>query len=284
MTVVEAGALYAAIAAYTLAFGVALFSYIFESRRAANFSLAAILLAFAAQTLSIGLRWASVGHPPVFGAFENGLAGSWFVVLFSLIIFWRRRPLLNMNMAVSVMAVAILWFGTRFDESKFPLTISERSLWVDFHVTLAWLAYAALTAAFILALAIIFQKERLFVRWAKSSPPVSVEELSEEFMARYVSYGFIMLTATLATGSYYEFLAFGHWWRWDPVESLTLACWFVLALFIHLKRSFGWRARPLAWLVVLSFALSIIIYWLLIYFPGGATFHIFDIGRREHVI
>lgn len=283
MASAEAATLYIAIAAYTLTFGLGVFAFFIGSARAEGVAVFSAAGGLIAETATIALRWAAIGHPPVFGTFENSLAASWFLVLFGLLSYWRWSRFVNLVPALAFSSVFILWFGLKFDQTKIPLTISERSLWVDFHAVVAWLAYSTLTIAFFMALLIITGRGRLYRGLSKLGRSIPVGKVAEDLMARYVNFVFVMQTATITSGSYYALLTFGRWWRWDPVESLSLSSWFVLALFIHLKRSFGWRGKSLAWLIIIAFILAILSYWFLVFLPAGSTFHIFDIGRREHI-
>lgn len=286
MTKFEAITLYMAISAYVCVCAAIVAARIFDSRAAEKVAFWIAAAGLAAQSASIIWRWAGIGHPPVFGTFENALAGSWFFVAAALILARRIRDgrfstaLLGGS---AFAAIAILAFGLRFDRGKYPLTISERSLWVDLHATLAWLDYTALFVAFVAAILILRGRTNLPRRIQTPGHPAD-EEMIGDFMTQCVAFVFVMKTGALASGSYYELLVFGRWWGWDPVESLYLCSWLVAALYIHLRRSFAWTNRSLAVLVVISFVLSLIAYWLLVYFPPGSTFHVFDIIGREHIL
>lgn len=272
--------LLAAIALYAFAFGLYLAALIWRSGRFSSIASLLTVGGFAAHTATIILRWAAVGHPPVFGSFENAVAGAWFVVLFGLIAAARTTWLRDIGLFTTPMAVAIIAFGLTFDKNRFPLTISERSLWVDIHAVFAWLSYTSYTLALIIAFFILVKHRRDQGLLASRLPEVA---LMDDWLLKYVIYGFVTQAFTIASGAYYEFIVFGRWWRWDPVESIALASWLLFALFIHLKRSFGWTGSRLAWLVVVSMILVVIAYWLMVYWPPGATFHVFDIRTREHV-
>ncbi len=155
---------------------------------------------------------------------------------------------------------------------------------VDLHATVAWFAYAALSIAFILAILVVAGRLSRLRSRLQISADFTAGEAVDELLFKLMVFVFVMQTAMLATGSFYEFLVFGRWWGWDPVESLSLAAWLMASLFIHLRRSFAWRGRPLAIIVIISFLLAVVAYWLLAYFPPGNTFHVFDILTREHVL
>lgn len=284
MSDIEIIAFYVALSAYAGVLALWLASRIFRSAFIGRLVLAVLLVGFIAQSVSMISRWVAVGHPPVFGSFENAMAGSWFVVMAGLWVGarWRLGP--GVAAASASMALGIIWFGLRFDQTRYPLTISESSLWVDLHATVAWFAYAALSIAFILAVLIVAGRTDGLRSRLRIGPDFTAGEAVDELLFKLIVFVFVMQTAMLATGSFYEFLVFGRWWGWDPVESLSLAAWLLASLFIHLRRSFAWRGRPLAVIVIIIFLLAVIAYWLLSYFPPGNTFHVFDILTREHVL
>ena len=275
---VETWALSIAVIIYVLAFGFYIAAVVWSSDRLNSVALILSAAAFISQTVSIIARWVSTGHPPVFGSFENALAGSWFVILFGLVISKKTPWLKIIGLFTTPMALAIIAFGVGFDSTRFPLTISEQSLWVDLHATFAWFSYSSYTLAFIIAVLIL-------VNAREHLPFLNLPSLGvmDDWLMKYVIFGFVTQTFTLASGAYYEFIVFGTWWRWDPIESMTLASWFLYALFIHLKKSFAWDSRRLSWLAIISMITVIAAYWLMAYFPPGSTFHVFDIGPRVHI-
>ncbi len=241
------------------------------------FAWSFLFAAFIFLTVGIIIRWILSGHPPVLGTLENTLAGSWFVILLTLITWKRYR---SISLVTAPIVVLLLIFGAAFNSSYVPLTISERSLWVDLHAFFAWLAFSSYTLALGIA-ALSLWRPRAGTKWQKLIPS---PEIADDVMFKTVIYGFIMQTVMITSGAYYQFLVFGRWWRWDPVESLSLTSWFIYALIIHLKRSFGWNIRQTSILVIAAYLFVMIGYWALVYFPQGTTFHIFEFEGREHIL
>ena len=236
-----------------------------------------LFAAFIFLTAAIVIRWILTGHPPILGTLENSLAGSWFVVLLTLIT-WRRYRAISL--ATTPIVILVLIFGVAFNTSYVPLTISERSLWVYLHAFFAWLAFSSYTLAVGIAVLSLW-RPRAGAKWQRLIPQ---PEIADDLMFKALIYGFIMQTIMITTGAYYEFLVFGRWWRWDPVESLSLVSWFTYALIIHLKRSFGWKLKQTSILVIAAYLFVMIGYWALVYFPQGSTFHIFEFEGREHIL
>ncbi len=261
----EAAALSLAAAAYAAGWILAVWGLPRADRRGARDVTIAMLLGFAAHTAAIAIRWISSGHAPVFGTFESALADSWALAGLTLVALVRFGELREVPV-VSLPLVLLLWVhGLSFNQKHFPLTISERSLWIDLHAAAAWVAFASYALAFAAALPLLLARDR----------PM---DTLDEHMFRFTVWGFVAQSVTMASGAYYGFLLFGEWWRWDPVESLALVAWLAYALVIHLRLFFGWRARRAAWVTVASTVALVASYKLIPHLPAGTTYHVFDLA------
>lgn len=250
---------------------------VFKKREWPTAQIGLIAAGLGLETVYIVWRWSLISHPPVFGTFENGLASSWFMVVLGLMA-GRKIKTGLIYLLTPLSALAVLAYSIKFSHLLFPLTISETSLWVDFHVVFAWLAFSSIGLAAGIGLLLVRPG---LDRFGFGLP---APNLLEDWLVKYTTYAFITMTITITSGSYYALLVFGRWWKWDPIESLSLILWLFLALTIHLKRSFGWKGSQLAWLVWLGMITAIAAYWLLLYFPFSVSYHIFDIQGRVHTL
>jgi ABC-type transport system involved in cytochrome c biogenesis permease subunit len=198
--------------------------------------LSLTVLALIFEGAAIGIRWSNTGHPPF------------------------------AHIAFPIAAITML-YGLSFDTTAKPVTISEQSLWVDFHALFAWIAYGFYTFSFICALGILFKRP-----WA---------EAGEQALYRWLLWGFLAQTIMFVLGSYYSVRLYGTWWVWDTVEYLFVVSWFLYAIPIHGRILYGWGDRRLAGLTVLAMAGTIILYWGLVYFPW-TTYHVFDTELVVH--
>ena len=262
----------------------AVLSFIVTTPRPLYFTLC---LAALLHLLSASIRWASIGHPPVFGTYEAALAASWFLVLFVIISYWSVHRHFNLLVKTAVPAsILILLYGLTFNTEHIPLTISEKSLWVDFHALFSWLAFAPFTLAFCLSTYYLWkggggnaEQDGIESSEAASYPAF---EIIDELAFRYINFGFIMHTIMFALGCYYSSILYGKWWMWDPAESTSLITWLSVGLYIHMRLFYNWRQRRAAWLFIAIFATVIFSYWGLIYLPAGSSFHVFDLELKAH--
>lgn len=233
------------------------------------------------QATSAGIRWYAIGHPPVFGTYEAVLAGSWFLLLYTAFsyksIHGHFRALALTTIPI---AVFLLLYGLTFNTERIPLTISERSLWVDFHALFSWLAFGSYAAAACLAGGYLLVASG---QWSGASGKQNLEpEVLDDLIFRYINWGFIGHTIMFALGSYYSSILFGVWWQWDLVNSTSLITWLAYGLAIHMRLFYGWKGKRGANLAIVCFLTAIVSYWGLIYFPPGSTYHVFDIELKAH--
>ena len=255
-------------------------SFVMTTRRPLFFVL---LSAALFQLISASLRWYDIGHPPIFGTYEATLAASWFLVLFILFSFRSIHghfPLL-VKMAVPA-SLLILLYGLTFNTAHIPLTISEKSLWVDFHALFSWLAFAPFTLASCLSAYYLW---KIGGHGGAESPADGSHpafEIIDELAFRYINFGFIMHTIMFALGCYYSSILYGTWWQWDPAESTSLITWLSVALYIHMRLFYNWKEGRAAWLFLVIFVTVTFSYWGLIYMPAGSSFHVFDLELKAH--
>ena len=233
------------------------------------------------QFISAGTRWIGIGHPPVFGTYEAALAGSWFMLLYTAFSYKSVHGHFRaLSLTTIPIAVLIIFYGFTFNTERIPLTISERSLWVDFHALFSWLAFGSYTAAACLAGIYLLVVSG---RWSVVSGKQNLEpEVLDDLIFRYINLGFITHTVMFALGSYYSSILFGNWWQWDPVNSTSLVTWLAYGLAIHMRLFYGWKGSRGANLAIVAFLTAVVSYWGLIYFPSESTYHVFDLELKRH--
>lgn len=241
--------------------------------RREKISMACLAAGIFLHAASSGVRWYGIGHPPVFGTYEAALAGSWFMLLYTAFsyrsIHGHFRPLLLTTVPV---AILIILYGLSFNTEWIPLTITEKSLWVDFHAMFSWLAFGSYAAAACLGGVYLW----------KSGVDETSREVLDDLIFQYTNLGFVNHSVMFALGSYYSSILYGAWWQWDPVNSTSLITWLAYGLAIHMRLFYGWKGRRGANLAIVAFLTAIVSYWGLIYFPPGSTYHVFDIDLKSH--
>ena len=69
-------------------------------------------------------------------------------------------------------------------------------------------------------------------------------------------YGLMMIS-----GCFWSNQVKGSYWGWDPVEVWSLVSWLTYGIYLHLRVTFGWRGRKLAWYALIALFAMIVSYW-----------------------
>ncbi len=92
----------------------------------------------------------------------------------------------------------------------------------------------------------------------------------EAMARRSVELGLPLLTAGIATGSYWASIAWGRYWGWDDKETASLVTWLVFVAYLHAARAGdGPRRAASAWLVVAGFWCAVLTYFGVSYLRSG---------------
>jgi len=216
------------------------------------------------------LRIRTSGHLPLFGTYESALSLGLAVMITAIAWESAGRLRLVITPLAALAAAALLAQGERFDPTPYALTISERSWVVDVHAVAAWFAFGVLGVNSFVALWLVLRRggsTRVEDRWLVISLQV----------------GFLLHTGMLISGSVYKFLLFGSAWSFDPIESLGIVSWMAYGTLLHLHLFSGWSGRRLAGWCLAVFALLVVSYRCIVYFPPWSTYHILDMDRRIHL-
>jgi cytochrome c-type biogenesis protein CcsB len=217
--------------------------------RAATFALT--LAGFLANTVALVIRAVVSGHPPVTGLFEYMTLFAWAIVL-GFLLLWRRKGLdlvAVFGAAFAALALAMAsMFPARIEQQLIP---ALQSYWLWIHVSLAVLAEAAFTVAFVAAVMYLIGGRRGF----RGTP----DALTLDSVAyRAIGVGFPLFTiGALFAGAIWAQKAWGSPWSWDPKETSSLIVWFIYAIYLHARFVRGWSGTGAAWLTILGYAVTI---------------------------
>jgi len=156
-------------------------------------------------------------------------------------------------------AVLPLCFGGAFYAAVCPPTAREvpkvlHSPWFFVHVPPALLAYVAF--AFSFAVAALYLSEAQLLRSKRIAavlgafPPL---DRLEGAMYRTASFGFLLLTIGIATGSLWAQDVYHRYWSWAPKQVASLVTWLIFATYLHYRLVRHSRGRTGAWLILIGF-------------------------------
>lgn len=235
-----------------------------------------VIIGFILHTLAIAARYSAIGNLPVAGDYENSLAGSWIVVLITLYIILRYKPLRILGVATLPFSLLMLGYGVMRAGELAPMTVSLKSFWLYVHVFFAWLAFGAFAIAFGFGIIYILKEKNSANDFYNKFPALS---RIDDLMFKYVIFGFITDTVMITSGAIWAKDLWGSYWGCDPVETWSLITWIIYGIVIHLRVTLGWRGRRLAWIVIGALAGMIITYFGINLFVESSL-HIFEAWKE----
>lgn len=240
-----------AAAAYALATGAMAYAIVFRNDRWLTPALTLVGAGFLLHTGAIGARFAAQGHLPWAGDYENGLAGSWFVVGGTLLVALRRRAHGVLALATVPFALLLLGYGYMRQPELGPMAAALKSPWLYIHVYFAWLAFGAYALA--MASGVLWlMKRRAAGRGGGGTSADRFPSLDrlDELAFRYVVFGFLADAVMIASGAIWAKDLWGSYWSWDPVETWSLVAFLTYGIAIHLRLTRGWRGARFAWIAI----------------------------------
>ncbi len=113
-------------------------------------------LGFAANTAAVAHRWSVAGRPPFSNMYEMLLSFVWTLALLTLIAekAYKVKIIGSITMPITVVSVILMQL---LPSDIRPLVPALQSTWLQVHVTLAMLSYAACAVSFALAMMFLIQ-------------------------------------------------------------------------------------------------------------------------------
>lgn len=266
-----------AMVVYALAGGGLIYSFVFKNPRVVPKVTLCVAFGFLAQTIAIIARFDATGHLPWSGHYEYALMGGWFMVAGTLFVGWQNKQLQGLAVGTIPLVLIMLGYGYMQNPALTPMAASLKTVWLYIHVYFAWLSFGAYSLA--MAAGVVFllkqKSEALPVPNPAYDRYPSLGRL-DELIFRYVVFGFITDTIMIAAGGIWAKNLWGHYWAWDPVETWSLISWLTYGITIHLRVTFGWREKRLAWLAVAALS-TVIICFFGVNLVVNTSLHVFQV-------
>jgi ABC-type transport system involved in cytochrome c biogenesis permease subunit len=220
--------------------------------------LGLIVGGLAVHTLSLGLRWARIGHGPFITMFEVLSSNVWSLLLVFLLACWRLPPIrASAAVVMPVMFLVMGWLLTTSPgEGHLPQTYHTG--WLYVHVGFGKIFFGAVLVALGMAGVILARASRaLGSRFARLPGDAALSELAWRFM----SIGFVFETLMLIAGAIWAQDAWGRYWAWDPLETWAFLTWVLLAAALHARVAFRLPPRVGALLVLAVFVVGFLTFF-----------------------
>jgi len=199
--------------------------------------------------LSLGLRWAEVGHGPYNTRYEVLSADA-----FLLVLVWVAASLFAAGirpLGAFVLPAAFLLMGAAVStfDLKAEVPIIFKSWWLALHIGFAKLFAATLILAAACAAAYLVKRRRPGALRRLPDP-----ERLDLFAHQFLLVSFLFLGVMIAAGSLWAHQSWGRYWGWDPMETSALVTWLVCGLALHFRVLHGWTGERMAWLTFVALA------------------------------
>ena len=214
-------------------------AYIVPAAAASRLSVSSARIALLAAWVlhAIVLGWTLLGTQPLFG-FAPALSVTAWLVLTVYGVERQLFPQLQARCTLAALGALAVLLALLFPGQ--PLN-SSASPWLALHLALGIACYGLFAAAVVHG-AIMGRAERrmrLAVDPNSGMPLLTLERL----IFRFVTAGFVLLSATLVAGLLFSETLYGRAWRWDHKAVFSVLSWITFAALLLGRWRFGWRGR-----------------------------------------
>lgn len=176
--------------------------------------------------------------PPMFG-FAPALSVTAWLVLLVYAVESHVYPQLKARTSLLALELASVMLAWLFPGSTYP---TVKSGWLPLHWALGIAAYGLIAAAVVHAW--WMQRVEKHMRRASEPSEAGIPLLAiERLTFRFVSAGFVLLTATLVAGWWFAEHLYGKAWVWDHKTVFSVLSWVVFAVLLVGRWQLGWRSR-----------------------------------------
>lgn len=243
-------------------YGFSTFSYIFgliaKQEKLFTAGLYSALVGFIPHTVAIGLRWAETGISPFISISESITLGTFMAVLIFLIFQFSTKKVRPLGVLIMPIVFVLLgWAGTLMKDVAATLAPALQSWWIWIHITGASTGFGSVLMAAGIGLVYLLKEKYSGGIYDKLPALPDLDILGY----RYIAGGFIMYGLMIISGAYWSNSVKGNYWNWDPVEVWSLISWLMYGIYLHLRITFGWRGKRLAWYALIALVVMIVSYW-----------------------
>ncbi|MBZ0263531.1 cytochrome c biogenesis protein CcsA [bacterium] len=248
---------------YVLAFALMMFTAAMKLKKLEPATYGLFIGGFLLHTFALLMRFWIGGRAPWSNMYESITTAAWGVMLFGLM------PLKGYGRRFLMPAAALIGFFSllitshvSLDPAINPLVPALQSIWLNIHVIIILLGYAACTLA--MGAGHVWIGYDLF----KPQDRSTLAGISQAIY-RMFQFAVLFLVVGIILGSVWAQSAWGRYWGWDPKETWALITWFFYLALIH-ATSTGWlKQRGIAIASLAGFLLMLITYYGVNYYLAG---------------
>ncbi len=242
-----------AAAVYAAATLLAVFGAALPNRPVSDWARRLGLAGLAVHSAGIVSRWLAIGHGPYLTKYENLSSYAWMAVVIFLILSWRVPRLRIMQLGIWPVAMLLIGLGVYTGPEVAALPPTFSGIWLVMHVTFYFAAFGTGLAA---TVASALYLTRRSIRTPQSGN-VADGDILDSWAYRLGGLAFAFWGVGMLTGSIWAYYSWGSFWNWDPIETWSLITWVMFALYLHMRRFFGWKGARAAWLLFVCYGFAL---------------------------
>lgn len=202
------------------------------------------------------LVWGLWSEPARFG-FAPALSVTVWLVALVYAIETRMYPQLEVHWALSALGAWVVVLALFYPGQVLH---ASASAWLPLHWALGIASYGLFAAAALHAWLMNRTEDR--IRHAAQAPSGLPLLTLERLTFRFVTAGFVLLSATLFLAMVFRESLYGSGatWKWDHKTIFSVLSWLTFALLLMGRARFGWRGRQAARLLYIGSGLLLLAY------------------------
>jgi len=242
---------------YLAATGGFLYFILKRKKKVGLWSHRILLLGFALHTISLALGYYQLGAVPAL-SFKSSLAFFSWAIVAAYLIFQAKFGIMVLGSFVIPLSVILMILSSTIPISPVTVRPIFKGLWLPLHVTTSLLGDGIFVIAFIAGIMYLIQERQIKTkRLGAFYTRLPSLNILDSINYHAISYGFLLLTIGMITGSIVAQGAHGTYWRWDPKEVWSLITWLCYAILLHQRMAIGWRGRRSALMAIGCFFILI---------------------------
>lgn len=234
--------------------------YLFDKPSLGRCATIIALAGVISHAVGLIMRTIIANHAPFSNLYESLAFFSWSMAVFYLFIEFRYKSRIAGGF-VMLMAFLIIGYASLLPKGAkqvTPLVPALQSYWLEFHVIICFLAYAAFAVACGYGIMYLVRSRRL--KAEEGDDTTQTLAMIDELIYKIIAMGMLFLTLGIVTGSVWANYAWGTYWSWDPKETWALVTWLVYIIYFHSRMTPGWHGEKSAWLAIIGFVVVIFTY------------------------
>ncbi len=245
-----------AAALYSLGLLHAILTLVRKREHLFRVSLTAFSIGAVLHGVSIVEEGLLMNRCPIANFYETLSMCAFLITALFLFVYWRYKteslsvfifPLVFVMTLVSTL-------GNPVDAWSSPVI---RNAWLDVHITLVLLGFAALAFTAGASLLYLFQERELKRKKPRKLyyrlPPLGT---LDELISRSMALGFVLMTLAVIAATTWAFIEHKTSWISQPAIGISFITWGCYLAMVFLRVTAGWRGRKAAIMVIVVVGLS----------------------------